>query len=80
MGAVWIIVIIIIALLLFGTIRGNYIQKNGRFEVVSPTGIILKEGSYQECQEFAELSNSILGDIAKDYLGLKRYATVRKKS
>lgn len=52
----WIAILIIVGLILFGLIRGTIIS-SGQFQVVNKDGVPWKIGPYRDCNEFAKAQN-----------------------
>jgi hypothetical protein len=52
----WVIIIIVIALIVFGLVKGVKFQ-SGYFEVINSSGTSLHFGSYSECVNYAKSQN-----------------------
>ena len=71
----WTIIFIVIAFLLFGTIRGA-ILANKQYEVVNQEGKIIHWGKYHECCKAAKQHN----EYCKAFGIVDRFKVMRRKT
>lgn len=53
----WTVIIIVIALLVFGFIRGS-IRASGIYRVFNKNGVVMHTGTYLECVNYAKAQNN----------------------
>jgi hypothetical protein len=70
----WIIIILIVVLLLFGFIRGS-IRTKSQYKVVNSKGVTMHMGSYVDCVSFSKAQN----DYCKTFGINDHFAVVRWK-
>jgi len=68
----WIVIIIVIAVILFGLIRGA-ILSSGTFKVINKHGVSMHLGNYNDCIGFAKTQN----DFCKTFGIDDRYRVVK---
>lgn len=69
----WVIIIIIVVLIVFGLIRGTKLQE-GYFDVINSKGHILNCGTYSECVTFIKAEK----DFCKSF-GINERFQIKKK-